>query len=245
MLQVKWCGIDFGQCLMEPTGLRTYLVIGDVYKEAGKPEGIPEAVKKFREVVEAYGGHSPLKESHRDKIHTYVFNGDDRLMEIFSQKEKEHLSVGVGAEEALKYLNEEGIDVNIVAELKKTLGAMGKNIITNFLNAKNLIKFFHCLYTPQGKMDLSNGSIDESYIGRTKESGALYEKLVEEIGGLGIKPSEMLMVGDKIATDINPPHRLGIKTVQYTGYIDMGPSDADYRVSSFSELKDLIQGVKS
>ena len=121
MMQVKWCGVDFGQCLMEPTGLRTYLVIGDVYKESGRPEQIPKAVKRFREVVEAYGGHSPLKESHRDKIHSYVFEGDDELMAVFGVKEKEHLSVGVGAEEALKYMNEQGIDVNIVAELKKTI----------------------------------------------------------------------------------------------------------------------------
>ena len=245
MLKVKWCGIDFGQCLMEPTGLRTYLVIGDVYKESGKPEQIPGAVKRFREVVEAYGGHSPLKESHRDKIHSYVFEGDDELMGVFGVKEKEHLSVGVGAEEALKYMKEQGIDVNIVAELKKTLGAMGKNIITNFLEAKNLTQYFNCMYTPQGKLDIRDASIDESYVGKTKESGALYEQLVEELGGRGIKPSEMLMVGDKISTDINPARARGITTVQYTGYIDMGPSDADYRVGSFSELKELIQGGAS
>ena len=113
MMEVKWCGIDFGQCLMEPTGLRTYLVLGDIYKELGKPEKIPEAVKKFRTIVEVYGGHSPLKESHRDKIHSYVFENDDEAMEAFAVKEKEYLSMGDGAEETLLYMNEQGIDVNV------------------------------------------------------------------------------------------------------------------------------------
>jgi len=50
------------------------------------------------------------------------------------------------------------------------------------------------------------------------------------------------MVGDKIATDIISARRHGITAVQYTGYIDMGPSEADYRVSSFHELIKIIGG---
>ncbi len=37
-IEAKWCGIDFGQCLMDPSGLRNHLVIGDVCKELGEPE---------------------------------------------------------------------------------------------------------------------------------------------------------------------------------------------------------------
>lgn len=242
-MAVKWVGIDFGQCLMEPTGLRTYLLLGDVLKTQGRPERIPEVLRKFRIVVEAHGGHSLLKESHRDKIHSIVFGGDDEAMELFNSMEKDYLSVGEGAEEALTYMNEQGLSVNIVAELKKTLGKVGKDAVSRFLNGKKLIKHFECMYTPQGKIDLKSGSIDESYKGKTKESGQLYERLVEELKGRGIKPGEMLMVGDKIETDINPSRRLGIKAVQYTGYIDQGPSEADYRVSSFFELKDLLKGM--
>ena len=80
-MAVKWVGIDFGQCLMEPTGLRSYLLLGDVLKAYGKPDIIRETQKKFRALVEACGGHSPMKESHRDKIHSYVFDGDDEAME--------------------------------------------------------------------------------------------------------------------------------------------------------------------
>jgi len=42
------------------------------------------------------------------------------------------------------------------------------------------------------------------------------------------------MVGDKIATDIAPAKKRGFITIQYTGYVDMGPSEADYRIYNFS-----------
>jgi len=63
-----------------------------------------------------------MKESHRDKIHTYVFDGDDEAMELFNSLERDYLNVGEGAEEALQYMNDKGLSVNVVAELKKTLG---------------------------------------------------------------------------------------------------------------------------
>ncbi len=244
MLRIKWCGIDFGQCLMEPTGLRTHLVVGDVYKAIGRPEKAADGVKRFREIVEAYGGHGPLKESHRDKIHSFVFEGSDEAMAIFGLKEKEYLSLGNGAEETLAYLAAQKIEVNVVAELKKTLGNMKKNIISKFLDQKGVIHFFKYIYTPQGKIDIESGSVDEDYIGCTKESGKMYEKLVEELAGKNIRPEEMIMVGDKIHTDIDPARKMGIHTVQYIGYTDMGPSNADHRISSFSELMKLIKGFE-
>ncbi len=242
MSEIKWCGIDFGQCLMEPTGLRTYLVIGDIYKALGQPEKIPNAVKKFREIAEAYGGHSLLKESHRDKIYSYVLENDEAAVTMFTLKEREHLSVGVGAEESFIYMKDRGIEISIVAELKKTLGKMTKNIISQFLINKGLIKYFSNIYTPQGKINLSDNSLDDRYKGRTKQSGELYETLVKELAKRSITPDQMIMVGDKIATDIISARKHGITAVQYTGYIDMGPSEADYRVSSFHELKKIIGG---
>jgi len=93
--------------------------------------------------------------------------------------------------------------------------------------------------------DLKSGAIDESYRGKTKQSGQLYERLLEELKPRGITPEEILMVGDKIETDINPARRLGIKTVQYIGYSDHGPSESDYRVSSFHELRALLERMKA
>ncbi len=244
MQQIRWCGIDFGQCLMEPTGLRTALVVGDVYKAIGEPEKAENGIKRFREIVEAYGGHGPLKESHRDKIHSFVFEGNDEAMAVFGIKEKEYLSLGNGAVETLRYLKDQNIEINIVAELKKTLGNMKKNIISKFLEQKGVTHFFNYIYTPQGKIEIDSGRVDEDYIGCTKESGKMYEKLVAELAGKGIRPEEMLMVGDKIHTDIDPAKRMGLQTVQYIGYTDTGPSDADYRISNFSELTNLIKGFQ-
>ena len=218
------------------------MLVGDVYKAIGEPEKIPAAVKRFREIVEAYGGHGPLKESHRDKIHSFVFEGNDEAMAVFGLKEKEYLSMGGGAEETFAYLNELGIEVNVVAELKKTLGKMGKDIISKFLIQKNIIHHFKYIYTPQGKINLKTRDVDESYVGQTKESGRMYVKLTKELAERGIKPEEMIMVGDKIHTDIDPARRVGINTVQYIGYTDMGESKASYRVSDFHELKDIIKG---
>ena len=236
-MKVKWCGLDFGQSLMDPSGARTYWVVGDVCKELGKPELFPQAGKRFRVLVEACGDPNQLKEAHRAEILTYVFDGDEEAMELFSVKEKDYMGLAEGAEEALRYMREQGISINIVAELKKNVGDLRKNVISRFLKAKNVTQYFDYLYTPQGRINLRDDSVDNGYKGKTKESGQLYERLITELQGRGIKPEEMLMVGDNVATDIGPPQRLGIRVVQYTGYEDMGPSSAEYRVSSFHELK--------
>ena len=34
-MDVKWVGFDFGQCIMEPGGLRNPLLFGEIYKELG------------------------------------------------------------------------------------------------------------------------------------------------------------------------------------------------------------------
>ncbi len=240
-LELKWVGFDFGQCMMDPTGLRTYLVIGDVSKEMGEPELVEERIDRYRILKEKYGTYSAVKEGHRDEIISYIFDGKEEAKEIFSAKEQEHLLMGEGLEEALRYLTGEGIRLAVVAELKKTLGAMGTDIVTRFLQTKNLTGYFEEVITPQGRIDLRTGSIDLHYKGKTKEEGTLYDELVRTLHERGIDPSEGAMVGDKIATDIIPAKKRGFFAIQYTGYIDMGPSVADYRIENFRELKQIIK----
>lgn len=240
-IELKWVGFDFGQCMMDPTGLRTYLVIGDVSKEMGEPELVEERIHRYRTLKEKYGSYSIAKEGHRDEIMSYVFDGKEEAKELFSEKEQEHLLMGEGLEEALRYLQEQGIHVAVVAELKKTLGAMGTDIVTRFLQNKKLTRYFEEVVTPQGRVDLADGSIDLSYKGKTKEAGTLYDELVQTLARRGIRPSEGAMVGDKISTDIVPAKKRGFITIQYTGYIDMGASEADYAIDSFLKLKDMIK----
>src|SRR5512147_1860102 len=121
-IEVKWAGFDFGQCLMDPSGLRNYLIIGDVCKEVGEPDRIDERIRRYRVLKEKYGGYGATKEGHRDEILKYVFENNAEAMEVFGKKEQEYLKVPEGTEEVLQYLRNQGIERAVVAELKKTLG---------------------------------------------------------------------------------------------------------------------------
>jgi len=240
-MELKWVGFDFGQCMMDPTGLRNHLVVGDVSKELGEPELVQERIHKYRILKEKYGSYSAVKEGHRDEIMSHVFDGRKQAPEIFSAKEQEHLLAGKGLEEALKYLKSQGIQLSVVAELKKTLGAMGSDIVTRFLQNKKLTHYFDDVVTPQGKINLRDGSINHAYKGKTKEAGTLYDELIQDLAKLGISPSEGAMVGDKISTDIVPAKKRGFHTIQYTGYIDMPSGEAEYKIDHFLKLKEIIK----
>ncbi len=243
-IEVKWCGFDFGQCLMNPSGLRNYLVIGDVCKMLGEPEKIDERIHRYHAMKEKYGSYGAIKEGHRDEILTTVFEGNDEAMEYFSMKEQEHLQMGKGLLESLIYLKNEGIHLYVVAELKKTLGPMGSDIITRFLQTKRLMEYFEVLVTPQGKIDLKNGDIDTRYQGRTKKAGTLYDTLADDLKEIGIKPSEAVMIGDKRETDIVPAKQRGFKTIQYVGFINYGDTGADLVISDFRELIETLKGAE-
>jgi len=243
-IEIKWCGIDFGQCLMDPSGLRNYLVIGDVCKELGEPELVDERIHRYRVLKEKYGSYGAIKEGHRDEILRYVFDNKAEAMEIFSLKEQEHLRPAEGAEDTLIYVRDQGISTAVVAELKKALGPVGSDIVTRFLKSKGLLQYFDEMITPQGQVNLRDGSEDLRYKGKTKEAGDLYDELAKDLLMRGVKTSEAVMIGDKIWTDITPAKERGIKTIQYIGYINYGPSEADFVISHFHELKEIMSGVK-
>ena len=85
-IELKWLGIDFGQCMMDPTGLRNHVVIGDISKEMGEPELVEERIHKWRVLKEKYESYSIAKEGHRDEIMNYVFDGKEESKEILSAK---------------------------------------------------------------------------------------------------------------------------------------------------------------
>ena len=240
--EVKWCGFDFGQCIMEPGGLRNPLVFGDIYKQLGKPELIPDKMRKYRILKEKYGTYGRIKEGHRDEIHSYVLDNDPEAIELFSEHEQKRLEMAEGLVDALEYLKSQGIELQVISEMKKTLGPVGTDLVSKFLKGKGLVKYFKELITPQGKIDLQHDTLDPLYKGRTKKDGSLYDVLVQELKEQGITPQEAVMVGDKPETDIDPAHDRGFKTIQYTGYYDFGDSKADVVISSFEELKKIVKG---
>ena len=242
VFKVKWCGFDFGQCIMHPGGLRNHLVFGDIYKQVGKPELIPDKMRKYRILKEKYGTYGRIKEGHRDEIHSYVLDNDPEAIELFSEQEQKRLAIAEGLVDALEYLKSQGIELQVISEMKKTLGPVGTDLVSKFLKGKGLLKYFKELITPQGKIDLQHDTLDPRYKGRTKKDGSLYDVLVQELKEQGIAPQEALMVGDKPETDIDPAHDRGFKTIQYTGYYDFGNSKADVVINSFEELKKIVKG---
>jgi FMN phosphatase YigB (HAD superfamily) len=84
-------------------------------------------------------------------------------------------------------------------------------------------------------------TVDERYFGYPRESGTIYDVLTVELAERGISPEAAVMVGDKPSTDIDPAHDRGFKTIQYTGFVDLGPSKADLRIDSFAEFKTILR----
>lgn len=244
VIEAKWAGIDFGQTLMDPSPERTYWMIADTSKELGEPELIDIRCHRWRVMKEKYGSFSAIKEKHRPEIMTYVFDNRPGAAGVFSVVEQKYLKVADGAIDAIQYLRDQGIEVSIVAELKRTLGPIGTDMVSSFLKAQNVMHYFDELITPQGKINLRNGATDLAYKGKSKEVGDLYDVLVEDLGRRGIKPSEAVMVGDKEWSDITPAQKRGFKAVQYMGFIYYAPSNAEHTIRHFSELKKIIKGVK-
>ena len=241
MMEVKWCGFDYGQCIMEPGGLRNPRMFGDLYKILGKPDLIPDKIRKYRILKEKYGSFSRIKEAHRDEIHSFVLDDDPEAIELFSQLEQDLLDMGDGLEDVLQYLQSLGIELQVVAEMKKTLGPVGTDIVSRFIIRRGLTKYFKDMVTPHGKVNLEDESIDLRYKGFTKKEGTLYDVLAQDLKERGIETHEAVMVGDKPETDIDPAHERGFKTIQYKGFIDLGESKADIVIDSFEELKTILK----
>ncbi len=244
-LRLRWLGVDFGQCLMSPSGLRNELNFGSIMKDLGRPDEIAEKIRRYRRLKEKYGSMGAIKEGHRNEILEYVFDGDTEAMAVFGKYETELLSLGRGAVDTLPWLRDQGIELDLVAEGKKTLGPITSHQVFTFLRVKGLTQYFRFVTMPIGKTDLLDFSTDLSCEGKTKESGTLWDCVIEDLTKRGFKIDECAVIGDKLVTDIEPTRKRGFHTIQFAGYVDGGDSaDAEYKVYSWSELKDFVVGVK-
>lgn len=245
ILEVKWCGFDYGETIMNAEKLRNAIVLGDIYKTLGEPERIPDKIRKYRILKEKYGSYPHIHEGHKDELFEFVLDNDPEAIGLFKQKEQELLSIGEGVEDALAYLRSEDIEIYMVSEMKQSSDPIGKDHITRFMKRQGIAKYFDGLITPMGKIDFKTNAIDMVYKGATKAEGTLYDLLAQELKGRGIQPHEAVMVGDRPNTDINPAHERGFKTIQYKGFTDLGKSDADAVIRSFGELKRILRKKQS
>ena len=76
--------------------------------------------------------------------------------------------------QAIEYLRNIGIEVSIVAELKRTLGPISKDVVMEFLRYQNIMQYFDELITPQGKINIRSGTVDPKYIGKSKDKEDYY-----------------------------------------------------------------------
>jgi FMN phosphatase YigB (HAD superfamily) len=241
ILEVKWCGFDYGETILNSENLRNSLVLGDIYKTLGEPERIPDKIRRYRILKEEYGNYPQIHEGHKNELFEFVFDNDPEAIAVYKEKEQEVMSMQQGVEDALVYLCKEGIEVYVVSEMKQSPDPLGKDAISRFLKRQRIEKYFDGLITPVGKIDFRTKTVDLKYKGSTKAKGTLYDLIAQELKERGIEPHEAVMVGDRPNTDINPAHRRGFKTIQYTGFTDLGKSEADAVIESFEELKGIVR----
>ena len=245
ILEVKWCGFDYGETIMNAENLRNAVVLGDIYKTLGRPQFIPDKIRKYRILKEKYGNYPQIHEGHKEELFEFVLDNDPEAIGLFKQKEQELLDTADGVEEALAYLRSEDIEVYMVSEMKQSPDPIGKDHITRFLKRQGIAKYFHGLITPIGKIDFRTNAVDLRYKGSTKAEGNIYDLIARELKERGIEPHEAVMVGDRPHTDISPAHGRGFKTIQYTGFVHKGKTEADAVIESFQELRKIVSGVKA
>ena len=241
VLAVKWMGIDFGQTLLDVKRMRTYLMIGDTSKELGEPELVEERCHKWRLMREKYGSWPIFKESHVPEALSFTFDNQPEANTVYPAVEQKYMTLGDGAIDTISYLRDQGIHISVVSELKRTLGPVGANIAMTFLRREDALKYFEEFISPQGKVNLRDGSIDLKYKGTSKETGTLYDVLIKDLASRGIEPSDAVVVGDKEWSDITPAKKRGFKTILYTGCVCRGPTEADIVIRRFSELKEILR----
>lgn len=244
ILEVKWCGFDYGETIMNSENLTNALVFGDIFKSLGQPERIPDKIRKYRILKEEYGNYPQIHEGHKNELFEFVLDNDPEAIAVYKEKEQEAMSTQEGAEDALVYLYSEGIEIYMVSEIKQSSDPIGEDPVTRFLKRQGIAKYFDGLITPIGKIDFRTNTVDLKYKGSTKAEGTIYDLIAEELKERGIKPHEAVMVGDRPQTDITPAHRRGFKTIQYKGFTDLGKSEADAVINSFEELKIILHRIK-
>ena len=167
---------------------------------------------------EKYGSYPVIKERARPEIMSYVFDDRPGVAQIFSRIEQDYLKVADGAVEAIKYLREQGIEVSIVAELKRTLGPIGTDMVSAFLIRQGVVQYFDELITPQGKSRPAHRRSRSEVQGLVQRSGGPVRRARRRSAlAEASSPRDGVMVGDKEWSDITPALKRGFQAIHYSG----------------------------
>ena len=222
-LRVKWMGVDMGECLMDVTPRRGHLLTGDTTKALGRPEKTEARCHKWRVMIEKYGSLPVILERHKLELLSYVFDDDPAAADLFLGIEQEYLGLADGAQQALAYLRDLGIELCVVTAARTSPGPMDDSCEFRFLEKHGVLKYFDALVTPRGRMRIDDRSVDARYEGTSKEEGTIYDVLAEDLAARGISPQKAVMMGDKKWADITPAKQRGFKNDPLHGLHLSGP----------------------
>jgi len=240
-LDVKWMGVDMGECHMDVTPRRGHLLTGDTTKLLGRPELSATRCHRWWVMVEKYGSLPVVLERHKLELLSYVFDEDPTAGDAFLEVEQEYLRLAEVAHQALRDLHDQGIELSVVTAARTSPGPMDDSCEFRFLQNHDVLQYFDSLVSPRGKLRIADRSVDPRYEGTSKEEGTTYDVLAEDLAARGISPGEAVMMGDKEWADIAPAKKRGFKTILYTGYICRGPSEADLVIDRFSDLRGQLR----
>ena len=114
--RMRWCGFDYGETLMDPSGLRNTLLWGDTCKALGQPELAADRARAYRILRDTYGEYYTVKEGHRHEVLSYVLDGNEEAQFAFMEAEPRLLGTGAHLRQALTALRDA---INEAAEMAK------------------------------------------------------------------------------------------------------------------------------
>ena len=241
-----WCGIDFGETIMSPLTLHQSTVIREIYSELGRSAEAEERVQRWYRLRNTMGPPSTpthllvrdLKQYARDRIYTEVLDDDRRAVELFEAKEVRGFAMAEGVEAALRLLQSKTVAVAIVSESASIAAAL---TVSRYLGTDGLDQYFQEIITPAGRFSVDGQLLDPTFVGATKKSGKIYEKIQEYLKTRRIPSSSAAIIGDDPLLDVEQARRYGFVTIQYVGVIDRGGSEkADYALRDWREIGTII-----
>jgi putative hydrolase of the HAD superfamily len=155
------------------------------------------------------------------RIHTGTHSARDALAlgEAYWETYVEEMELFDGVRETLAEIHDAGVDVAIVSNLTTRI---------------QLKKIEHL-----GIEDHVDLVLTSEETGREKPSSAMFTLPLAQ---LDCKPSEVVMVGDSIAADIEGGNAVGLTTVLFNEDADgrTGNERPDHQIDAFPELTDLV-----
>ena len=243
---IRWCGIDYGETIMNPLTLHQSVVIREVYRELGRPAEADDRVQRYYRSRDRMGpaGSPPhmlvrdLKQYAREAFYRDVFDDERRAIELYEAKEVKGFGEAPGVEQALALLKSRNIGAAIVSESGSLIAAQ---TVARYLRTHGLTPYFQEIITPAGRFSVDGELVDASFKGATKKAGTIYAKIRDYLATQGIPSSAAAIIGDDPQLDCGHASPYGFYTVQYLGVLDRGGSEqADFAMRDWSEIDQIL-----